>query len=110
MTIDRSTKPLERFYTLNKQVLAQVAKAKYLEVMITDDFDRSSHVNSIVTKAKRCIDFIKKPISNWPQELIELAYVSLVRSQLEYTCVVWDPYQIKDVTNLEKVQRKAEDL
>ncbi len=30
-----------------------------------------------------------------------------MRSQLEYTCVAWDPYQIKDISNLEKVQRKA---
>ncbi len=30
-----------------------------------------------------------------------------MRSQLEYAYVAWDPYQIKDILNLEKVQRKA---
>ncbi len=33
--------------------------------------------------------------------------VSLVRSQLEYACIAWDPYQIKYISNLENVQRKA---
>jgi hypothetical protein len=28
-------------------------------------------------------------------------------SQLEYACVAWDPHKIKDISNLEKVQRKA---
>ncbi len=40
MRIHRSTKPPERFYTLNNQVLAQVDKeAKYLGVMITETLD-----------------------------------------------------------------------
>ncbi len=37
MRIHKCTEPLERFYTLNKQVLAQVDKAKYLGVMITEN-------------------------------------------------------------------------
>ncbi len=85
------------------QVLAWVDKAKYLWIIITEHFDWSPHINSIVTKANRCLGFIKRSISNCPHELRELAYLSLVRSQLEYACVVWDTYQIKDISNLEKV-------
>ncbi len=51
--------------------------------------------------------FIKRNISNYTQELRELTYLSQLRSQLEYAYVVWDPYQIKNISNLEKVQRKA---
>ncbi len=53
METHRSTKPLERFYTLNKQVLAQVDKAKYCGVMIPEYVDRSPHINSIVAMANR---------------------------------------------------------
>ena len=37
----------------------------------------------------------------------ETAYISLVRSVLEYSCSVWDPYHEKDIAKLEKVQRNA---
>ncbi len=108
MRIHRSTKPLERFYTINKQILEQVDKAKYLGVMVTEELDRSPHINNTVTKAKRCLGFIKRNISNCPQELREMAHLSLVRFQLEYACVTWDPHHLKDISNLEKIQRKAE--
>ncbi len=103
MRIHRGTKPLDRFYTLNKQVLAQVDKAKYLGVMIMEDLDWKPHIISIVTKANRCIGYINKNISNCQQELREMAYFSLVRTLLEYACVAWEPYKIKDTSNLEKI-------
>ena len=34
-------------------------------------------------------------------------YISLVRSQLTYCSVVWRPHLIKDITTLEKIQRRA---
>ena len=34
-------------------------------------------------------------------------YVSLVRSKLSYCSQVWRPHLIKDITNLEKVQRRS---
>ncbi len=51
MQIHRSTKPLERFYTLNKHVLVQVDQPKYLRVMIAETLYWSPHINNIVIKA-----------------------------------------------------------
>ena len=40
-------------------------------------------------------------------ECRKAAYISLVRSLLEYSAVVWDPYQKNDIDRLERIQRRA---
>ena len=40
-------------------------------------------------------------------ECKRLAYMALVRSTLEYSAIVWDPYQQQDIQSLEKIQRLA---
>lgn len=52
MRVYKCTKPLERFYILNKQVLAKVDMAKYLGVMIKKKLDCSPYINSIVKSQK----------------------------------------------------------
>ena len=40
----------------------------------------------------------------------ENAYISLVRSVLEYGATIWDPYQKNDIEKLEKIQEEELDL
>ncbi len=74
--------------------------------MIIENLDFNPHRSSIVTKANICISFINRNISNWPKQSRELAYLSPVRSQFEYG-VIWDPYQMKNISRLDYVQIKA---
>ena len=67
----------------------------------------SSHINKICDKANSSLGFIRRNLKHCHVKFRETAYISLVRSVLEYSCSVWDPYHEKDIAKLEKVQRKA---
>ena len=60
-------------------------------------------INNISKKANSTLGFIRRNQKNCPFECRKLAYISLVRSTLEYGSVVWDPY----INAIEKVQRQA---
>ena len=50
---------------------------------------------------------MERNLKHCPQDSRRTAYLSLVRSTLEYSSIVWDPYLQKDTDKLEKVQRRA---
>ena len=107
MRISRSKTPHEKYYLLCNQILEQVSKAKYLGVLISDDLKWSPHVDYISGKASKVLGLLQRNLHHCPQEIREIAYLSMVRSILEYACAVWDPYLKKDTCKLERIQRKA---
>ena len=42
-----------------------------------------------------------------PTDCRKTAYISLVRSVLDYGSIIWDPYLSRDIEKLERVQRQA---
>ena len=107
MHISRSKTPLTKFYSLSNTVLDVVSSAKYLGVTITDDLQWSSHVSNITSKSNRMLGFLRRNLRGCPQKLKETAYIAMVRSVLEYSATIWDPYLKKDKSSVEKIQRRA---
>ena len=62
----------------------------------------ASYVNKILSEANSVLGLIQR---NLRHDLVELANTSLVRSILEYSSTVWDPFYQKDIDRLERVQR-----
>ena len=96
MRITRSRSPITKFYTLGGQILEQVNHAKYLGVMLSDDLNWSPHINSVTASANSTLGFIRRNLKQCPKDLKELAYLSLIRSKLEYAASVWDPHHTSD--------------
>jgi len=106
LTISRSISFLQ-FYTLCGTVLQHTKEAKYLGVTISEDLAWGKHIQNISSKASSTLGFLKRNLSNCPKRLREQAYVSLIRTRLEYCSAIWDPHLAKDIASLENIQRRA---
>ena len=106
MQICRTT-PSNFFYQLCGQILEEVDECKYLGVTIRNDLKWESQVNSVCNKGNRTLGFLRRNLKYSPQSLKEQAYISLVRSSMEYSATVWNPYLQKDIDNLHKIEKRA---
>jgi hypothetical protein len=97
----------QHFYQLKNQILQVVPSAKYLGVLLSHDLDWSPHISSVLNKAHQRLGFIRRNLKGSPFKCRDTAYISLVRSQLEYCASIWDPNTKKDSNRLEMLQRKA---
>ena len=61
----------------------------------------------MVSKASQKLGFLLRNLRGSPYKLRELAYVTLVRSSLEYCGSVWDPTVKGEAEKLERVQKRA---
>ena len=99
--------PLQRFYTLNNQILQEVPDAKYLGIQIDSNLDWSKHISSIVSRGYSKLGFLRRNLKGCPSKLRGTAYYSLVRPQLEYCSSIWNPHKQFNVSKIEGVQSKA---
>ena len=62
---------------------------------------------NIKHKASQSLGFIRRNLKHCYESFKETAYISLVRSVLEYSSTVWDPHTNKEIKQIEKIQRNA---
>ena len=88
-------------------LLKSVTQERYIGVNLTQSLSRSNHISQVSVNANQKFGLIKRNLKGSPQELKRLAYITLVRSVVEYASPVWDPNTSKDQDALERVQRRA---
>lgn len=91
-------------YLLNGTHIASCSPYKYLGIHITDNLSWAVHIQH---EANRRLGFLKRNFKLAPPRLTLLAFKSLVRSKLEYTCSLWDHHQSYLINNIEAVQNHA---
>ncbi|XP_070196664.1 uncharacterized protein [Littorina saxatilis] len=92
---------------LSIHTLESVDAIKYLGVTIQKDAGWDKHINNVCAKANSALGMLRRNLKIGSPKTKELAYKSLVRPIVEYACTVWDPHKIKEVSQIEKVQRRA---
>ena len=83
LRITRSRKTLQSQSTLHGQVPEIVDDAKYLGITISKDLKCYTHKNNISAKANRTLGFVKRNIKSWNESVLDLAYKTIVRHQVE---------------------------
>lgn len=66
-----------------------------------------SHIVQTASKANQRLGFLRRNLRGAPYKLRELAYLSLVRSTLEYSGAIWDTTVKDESDRLENVQRRS---
>ena len=103
----RIKQSLEYAYSLNGFPLQEVLQQKDLGVIISNNLLPHNHIHSIVKKSNQRIGLIKRCFTDITLEKVEILFNSLIRPILEYGSPSWNPWYLKDITNIEKVQRRC---
>ena len=100
-------KKVSYFYELNNTILQEVDTNPYLGLNISNDLKWSQHIDSVCKKASSMLGFAKRNLHHCPRSTRHTAYISLVRSVLDYGSTIWDPHLQCDIDKLERIQRQG---
>ena len=95
------------FYTLDNCILKQVPNNPYLGLQISQDLKWHTHICNITNRASSTLGFLQRNLKHCPKECRKTAYLSLIRSTLEYGSIVWDSHYKVDIERLERIQNRA---
>ena len=87
--------------------LQNVNDCLYLGVNLSHDLSWRNHITQTTKRASSTVGFLRRNLRNCPKDCKKLAYISLVRSKLEYAATVWDPFTKNEIDKLERVQKQA---
>jgi hypothetical protein len=103
----RTTKLISNRYHIDNVELQRKETMRDLGVLYDSKLLFNDHVDLICGKARRMLGFVMRAGKYFkdPRTFTTL-YNSLVRSNLEYASVIWNPHTAKLKTKLERVQHK----
>jgi hypothetical protein len=100
------TKNPKHKYQLCGNDISETSVVRDLGVHFTNNLSSAAQCQAITNKASRICNLIHKAFFSRNTNLLVKAFVTYVRPILEYASVVWNPYQLCDINEVEKVQRK----
>lgn len=105
-TIGRSRDFTNALYTMNQHNIERKTEKRDLGVLIDQRFYFRSHIEQITARARQMIGYIKKiSQTTFTQTTIKILYSAYVRPILEFSVVVWDPWQGNYIDDIESVQK-----
>lgn len=93
-------------YSIEGTILDRTDKVRDLGIIYDSKFTFNEHCVTIVNKAFRTLGFIKRNVRHFNRiSTMKILYCSLVRSQVEFAPVIWNPTTAFHTNLVERVQR-----
>lgn len=107
MTFSRKLENANSSYIINKTLLSQVQSFVDLGVIFDPKLAFNQHIDGVISRANFRLSLIRRWSCDFNDIFItKTLYQSLVRSILEFACIVWEPYLATYTTKLESVQKQ----
>lgn len=104
-TFFRTSSSFEFGYSIDSIYLVKVSTIKDLGILFDPKLTFDSHVNLIISKSLSMLGFLKRNTLEFSNiDCILTLYNALVRPNLEYCCIVWNPTYSSHSLRIEKVQ------
>jgi len=85
----------------------EVSSCKYLGIILRSDLSWVDQVNYTGKKAWKALHFTMLIFKKGDSNTKSLAYMSLVLPILEHGAACWDPYRERQISALDRVQKKV---
>jgi len=93
-------------YHIRGNILPHVKSCRDLGVMLTSELSPSVHISEITVKGHQRANAILRCFETRDRDLSVRAFVTYVRTSMEYNSVVWSPDLKRDIDAIEKFQRR----
>ena len=87
--------------------IRQLSKHKDLAITFSSNLNWTDHYTTITTKAYQILGLVRRTFKISCIEAKKKLYISIIRSQMMYCLQLWRPQLIRDISSLERVQRRA---
>ena len=107
LSYSRKSHNINYCYQINNLPLSRSDSVLDLGVTFDAKLDFSFHINSIISKSYKKLGLIKRKTKDFSNQVaLKTLFFSLVRSNLEYCSLIWNPHHKSKIGCLEQVQNR----
>ena len=107
VSFHRKKYPVHYEYKFNNVVIDRVYQFEDLGIILDDNLSFIQHTEKMINKANAMMGFMFRCCKDFKDlDTFKAIYSMLVRSQVDYLSVIWDPQYDIRIKRLERIQRK----
>ena len=94
-------------YKLNDHTIQRVQAAKYLGLTISHSLSWFTHISGIIGQVTSALAFFRRNFGQCSRDVKIKCYLTYIHPIIEYAAIIWSPYLLTKIHQIEMVQRKA---